>query len=220
MDQRIKQSVVLGFDSTVNWGVVGQASWPEFLAFFYPERVAKIVEERGMTSTPSNLMVPYDPNYPAIDSMVQPPPPSPPGTPEAFDNDVPLYIDLSNYDSKDSDMVSVSDNKDTDTVMTLDEDDGDVDTEMSSDEDDRGPSDDSPSLGPHQNDDDDDKGDGVSVTAVYGFAEETDKVMETRPSDTATLKGHWLTFICYDGENNEVGWKSFELSELEAPGAL
>ncbi|KAK0232502.1 hypothetical protein EDD85DRAFT_793300 [Armillaria nabsnona] len=266
LESHLSSILVLGFDSMVNWGVVGQASWPEFLAFFYRERVAEIVEERGMTRrellthyqvhdgqalstfvAPSNLMVPYDPNYPALDGIVQPPSPSPPSTPDTFDSDFPLRnaesddsdnaltdysdtdIDLSDYSSpEDSDMTSMSDDEDTDTIMTSDKD--DIDTDMSSsDGDNCGPGDDGPFMGPHQNDDDDDNGDGVSVRAVYGFAQDVDEVMEEPASsasilfgneDTAaSLKGHWLTIVCYNDGGNKVGQKSFELSELQAPVA-
>ncbi|KAK0234775.1 hypothetical protein EDD85DRAFT_792776 [Armillaria nabsnona] len=199
---------------------------------FYPERVKQIAEDRGMTmeellthykvndtgaiSTfipPNNVMVLYDPHYPGFQSVGPPvapsPPnsPSPPNTPIAFNDDLPLPnedncdICLSDYsDSEDSEMTDSSSSGETDMKLFLDSDDSFTN-----------------SL--------------ISVMVTNGYSDEVDVIMEDHrhiPGIQAErgreglilLSGHWLTIVCYNDKGKEVGWKSFDLEELQQPDII
>ncbi|KAK0228934.1 hypothetical protein IW262DRAFT_1293614 [Armillaria fumosa] len=224
LDERIEQSVALGFESTINWGIVGQASWPEFLVCFYPDRVNKIAKEMGMTTeellthyqvdntqalltfvVPTNVIVPYDPYYPAFT------PPSP-VVPSAFDNDLDLPED-SDSDFSFSDFSDSDDTSDTDMSSNSDTDDG-------SDPDDPGFF-----FGCCWRDDDEDYG-AMSATATTGYSEDACIIQDderTRGRGTrmnehgdapAIQDEPWFTIVCYNDDGNEVRRKRLQFSKL------
>ncbi|KAK0209945.1 hypothetical protein IW262DRAFT_1468289 [Armillaria fumosa] len=216
MDERIQQSIALGFETTINWGVISQASWLEFLVCFYPERVDEIVEERGMTSNelldyyhvddsqalstfvvPTNIVAPYHPYYPAFS------PPSP-VIPPAFDDD----LDLPDSDSD----ISLADFSDLDDTSDTD---NETDTSSSSDSDSwSGPDDPGFFFGRRWSNDDDDDDDNYSVISTMATTGYSEEVSIIKDDDRAREDEPWFTIVCYNDDGNEVGRKRLQFSEL------
>ncbi|KAK0493007.1 hypothetical protein EDD18DRAFT_1357418 [Armillaria luteobubalina] len=124
---------------------------------------------------PNNVVVPYDPNYPA-----------PPATAIAFNSDLALPCEdedsfsLSDYsDSEDAEMADDSSSEDTDMELFSDSESSNSYSSVSYDF--------APFLGPCKDDTDDEGyGDGISVLTTNGYGDEVDVVME----DHRLLAGH------------------------------
>ncbi|KAK0234784.1 hypothetical protein EDD85DRAFT_969875 [Armillaria nabsnona] len=200
MDKRIQDSVHLGFDSVINWGVLGHGTWSEFLMHFYLDRVDTIAEEWGTTVPDllehytsddtnavttyialNNTVVLYNPNFPAFQgtTVFNYPPlsSSPPSMPTAFDDNLPLPSNSPESDFSFSDF-SDSDSEMTDSSQSNATEDMDMDM-TSADEEKPDPPDESnlfldnvPRC--HDNEDPDE----VSIMATYGGIKQEDKVLD------------------------------------------
>ncbi|KAK0503762.1 hypothetical protein EDD18DRAFT_1099088 [Armillaria luteobubalina] len=176
-----------------------QASWSDFLVFFYSERVVQITEDRGITMeellmhyqannvsalstfvVPNNVMVPYDPNYPAFQSSGPPATLSPPNSLSPLDTPIAFN---SNLLLPNNDDISLSDYSDSEDLEMTDCSSTETDTEMSSDSDNRyssGSYDFGPFLGPHKDNNDNEgrDGDSMIVVATNNYSDNTDEVIE------------------------------------------
>ncbi|PBK93490.1 hypothetical protein ARMGADRAFT_1030117 [Armillaria gallica] len=245
MDERIQDSVCLGFDSVINWRVLGHRTWSEFLMHFYLDRVDAIAEEQGTTVpdllehyvsddtntvttyiAPNNTVIPYNPNFPAFQGTTvfnyPPPSPSPPSTPTAFNDDLLLPpnapesdFSFSDFSDSDSEMMDSSQSNATE----------DMDMTSADEEKPDPPDESNPFLDNVPRHHDDEDPDEASIMATYGGIKQEDDILDQNQTSTSeqmmediqevSLVDKWITIVCYDDKGREMGRKSLNLAEFE-----